>query len=97
MYVCVLCVFALGITFDTGGVSIKPASGMGLMRGDMGGGACVAASLLALGALGVRRPVVGLIPLCENTVSGGAVKPGDVVTAMSGKTIEVWCACGVLV
>ncbi len=79
----------IGITFDTGGVSIKPASGMGLMRGDMGGGACVASALLGLAALNVDGPVVGLIPLCENTVSGGAVKPGDVVTSMSGTTIEV--------
>ena len=72
-------------------MSIKPASGMGLMRGDMGGGACVVSALLGLASLNVERPVVGLVPLCENTVSGSAVKPGDVVTSMSGKTIEVRC------
>ena len=78
-----------GVTFDTGGVSIKPATNMGLMRGDMGGGACVAATLLGLAELNVRRSVVALVPLCENMVSGCAVKPGDVVTAMNGKTIAV--------
>lgn len=78
-----------GVTFDTGGVSIKPAANMALMRGDMGGAACVVSSLLGLAELNVRRSVVALVPLCENMVSGCAVKPGDVVTAMNGKTIEV--------
>lgn len=78
-----------GVTFDTGGISIKPSMGMGLMRGDMGGAACVVSSLLALGELGYRGSVVALAPLCENMPSGNAVKPGDVVTAMNGKSIEV--------
>ena len=81
-----------GVTFDTGGISIKPSMGMGLMRGDMGGAACVVSSVLALAQLGYRGPLVGLTPLCENMPSGCAVKPGDVVTAMNGKTIEV-CVC----
>ncbi len=81
-----------GVTFDTGGISIKPSGGMGLMRGDMGGAACVVSALLALAELGHRGKVVALVPLCENMPSGNAVKPGDVVTAMNGKTIEV-CVC----
>ena len=80
------------MTFDTGGISIKPSSGMGMMRGDMGGAACVVSSMLALAKLGYPGKVVGLTPLCENMPSGNAVKPGDVVTAMNGKSIEVrWC------
>lgn len=78
-----------GVTFDSGGISIKPSSGMGLMRGDMGGAACTVSSLLALAQLGYQKGVVALVPLCENMPSGNAVKPGDVVTAMNGKTIEV--------
>ena len=78
-----------GVTFDTGGISIKPSQGMGLMRGDMGGAAGVASTMLALAQLECQRKVVALIPLCENMPSGSAVKPGDVVTAMNGKTIEV--------
>ena len=77
------------MTFDTGGYSIKPSAKMGLMRGDMGGGACVVSAMLGLAELNETRSVVGLVPLCENMVSGCAVKPGDVLTAMNGKTIEV--------
>lgn len=77
------------MTFDTGGISIKPSMGMGLMRGDMGGAACVVSSVLALAQLGYRGGVVGLVPLCENMPSGCAVKPGDVVFAKNGKSIEV--------
>ena len=77
------------MTFDTGGISIKPASGMSLMRGDMGGAACAVSSLIALAQLECQKRVVALVPLCENMPSGNAVKPGDVVTAMNGKTIEV--------
>lgn len=78
-----------GITFDTGGISIKPAGEMDEMKFDM----CGAASVLGVfRALAVLRPainVVGLIPTCENMPDGGAVKPGDVVTTMSGQTVEI--------
>lgn len=77
------------MTFDTGGISIKPSSGMALMRGDMGGAAGVVSTVLALAQLECQKSVVALVPLCENMPSGNAVKPGDVVTAMNGKTIEV--------
>jgi aminopeptidase len=78
-----------GITFDSGGISIKPADGMGLMRGDMGGAATVVGAVYASAALGVRQHVIALTPLCENMPSGSAVKPGDVVVARNGKSIEV--------
>ena len=78
-----------GITFDTGGISIKPAPEMDEMKFDMGGAASVLGTFRALGALKPRLNVIGLIPTCENMPSGRAVKPGDVVTSMSGQTIEV--------
>ena len=78
-----------GVTFDSGGISIKPAAGMGLMKGDMGGAATVAGTFLAVASLGLPVSLVGLMPLCENMPSGTAVKPGDVVYAMNGKSIEV--------
>jgi leucyl aminopeptidase len=78
-----------GITFDTGGISIKPAPEMDEMKFDMGGAASVLGTFRALGALKPRINVVGLIPACENMPDGRAVKPGDVVTSMSGQTIEI--------
>jgi leucyl aminopeptidase len=78
-----------GITFDTGGISIKPAGEMDEMKFDMGGAASVLGTFRALGELKPRLNVIGLIPSCENMPSGRAVKPGDVVTSMSGQTIEV--------
>ena len=60
------------------------------MRGDMGGAACVMSSMIALAQLECQKSVVALVPLCENMPSGCAVKPGDVVTAKNGKTIEVF-------
>ena len=83
----------LGVTFDTGGISIKPAAKMGLMKGDMGGAAVVCATMLAIASLELPINVVALTPLCENMPSGSAYKPGDVVTAMNGKTIEVINMC----
>lgn len=79
----------VGVTFDTGGISIKPAAKMGLMKGDMGGAAVVCATMMAIAELKLPINVVGLTPLCENMPSGNAYKPGDVVTAMNGTTIEV--------
>lgn len=78
-----------GITFDTGGISIKPAAEMDEMKFDMGGAASVLGTFAALGELQPDVNVIGLIPSCENMPDGLAVKPGDVVTSMSGQTIEI--------
>jgi leucyl aminopeptidase len=78
-----------GITFDTGGVSLKPAAEMDEMKFDMCGAASVLGTFRALGEIQPAINVVGLIPSCENMNDGKAVKPGDVVTSMSGQTIEV--------
>lgn len=83
-----------GITFDSGGLSLKPAKSMETMKMDMGGGAAVLATMRAIAALGERGmpldvQVDGFIPACENMPSGHASRPGDIVTAMNGKTIEV--------
>ncbi|QBK05468.1 leucyl aminopeptidase [Hylemonella gracilis] len=78
-----------GITFDTGGISIKPAGEMDEMKFDMGGAASVLGAFRALAELQPAINVVGLIPSCENMPDGRAVKPGDVVTSMSGQTIEI--------
>lgn len=78
-----------GITFDSGGISIKPAPEMDEMKFDMGGAASVLGTFRALAELKPRLNVVGLIPSCENMPSGHAFKPGDVVTSLSGQTIEV--------
>jgi leucyl aminopeptidase len=78
-----------GITFDSGGISIKPAPEMDEMKFDMSGAASVLGVFRALAELKPAINVVGLIPACENLLSGRAVKPGDVVTSMSGQTIEI--------
>ncbi|MGI4777307.1 MAG: leucyl aminopeptidase [Janthinobacterium lividum] len=78
-----------GITFDTGGVSMKPAADMDEMKYDMCGAASVMGVFRALGEIKPAINVVGLIPSCENMNDGRAIKPGDVVTSMSGQTIEV--------
>ncbi len=78
-----------GITFDTGGISIKPAAEMDEMKFDMGGAASVLGTFAALAELQPPVNVVGVIPACENMPDGQAVKPGDVVTSMSGQTIEI--------
>jgi leucyl aminopeptidase len=78
-----------GVTFDTGGISIKPADGMHLMRTDMSGGAAVIATLLAVGQLRLPLRVTGLVPCAENHVSGAAYRPGDVVRQVNGTTTEV--------
>ena len=78
-----------GITFDTGGISIKPAGEMDEMKFDMCGAASVLGVFKALAELQPTLNVVGLIPACENMPDGRAVKPGDVVTSMSGQTIEI--------
>ncbi len=78
-----------GITFDCGGVSIKPAAEMDEMKFDMSGAASVLGVFRSLAALKPAINVVGLIPACENMINGRAVKPGDVVTSMAGQTIEI--------
>ncbi len=78
-----------GVTFDTGGNSIKPAAGMEDMKGDMGGAAAVIGLMHALAARKAKANVVGIIGLVENAVDGHAQRPGDIVTSMSGQTIEV--------
>ncbi|HEY0574995.1 MAG TPA: M17 family metallopeptidase [Pseudonocardia sp.] len=78
-----------GITFDTGGISIKPADGMHLMRTDMAGGGAVIAALLSIARLGLPLRVTGLVPAAENHVSGSAYRPGDIVRHYDGTTTEV--------
>src|SRR3954451_11278127 len=78
-----------GITFDTGGISIKPADGMERMKDDMAGGAAVICAMRAIGLLKPPINVVGIVPTTENMPGGRALKPGDVLTSASGKTVEV--------
>ena len=78
-----------GITFDTGGISIKPAAGMHLMRTDMSGGAAVIAALRGIAELGLPIRVTGLVPSAENHVSGSAYRPGDIVRHYGGRTTQV--------
>jgi leucyl aminopeptidase len=78
-----------GITFDTGGISLKPGAGMDEMKFDMGGAASVLGTFRAVADLQPKVNLIGLIPTCENMPSGSSTKPGDVVTSMSGQTIEV--------
>jgi leucyl aminopeptidase len=78
-----------GITFDTGGISIKPSLHMEMMKSDMSGGAAVLAAVHAIAALKVACNVTAIVPATENMPGGHALKPGDVVTAMDGTTIEV--------
>jgi leucyl aminopeptidase len=78
-----------GITFDTGGISIKPAEGMDRMKDDMAGGAAVLTAMRAMSILGAPMRVVGVIPSTENMPGGRAVKPGDVLVAANGTTVEV--------
>jgi leucyl aminopeptidase len=78
-----------GITFDTGGISIKPAAQMDEMKGDMGGAAAVIAAVKAIAELGLKVKVTGWVPTAENMPSGDAMRPGDVITMFDGTTVEV--------
>lgn len=78
-----------GVTFDTGGISIKPAAGMEDMKWDMGGAGAVAGAMLALATRKAKANVIGVMGLVENMPDGNAQRPGDVVTTMSGQTVEV--------
>lgn len=78
-----------GVTFDTGGISIKPAAGMDMMKWDMGGAGAVAGAIKALAGRKAKANVVGIVGLVENMPDGNAMRPGDIVTTMSGQTVEV--------
>ncbi len=78
-----------GITFDSGGISLKPGAEMDEMKYDMCGAASVLGVMQAVAEMGLKLNVVGVIPTCENMPSGRATKPGDIVTSMSGQTIEI--------
>ena len=78
-----------GLTFDAGGISLKPPKGMEDMKYDMSGGAAVLAAMTAVARLGVPRNVIGLVPSSENLLGAAAIKPGDVVTTRAGITVEV--------
>ncbi len=78
-----------GITFDSGGISLKPGAEMDEMKYDMCGAASVLGTIQAIAEMGLKLNVVGVIPTCENLPSGRATKPGDIVTSMSGQTIEI--------
>ena len=84
-----ICLVGKGITFDSGGISIKPSASMEEMKHDMSGAAAVVGALRACALLGIPHHVVGVIAAAENLPSATAYRPGDIVTAMSGKTIEV--------
>ena len=77
------------LTFDAGGISLKPADGMDEMKSDMGGGAAVLAGLGAIAELGLPVRIMAVVPACENMPGGHAYRPGDILTASNGKTIEV--------
>jgi leucyl aminopeptidase len=78
-----------GITFDTGGISIKPAEGMERMKDDMSGGAAVACAMRAIAQLQAPMRVIGVVPATENMPGGRAIKPGDILKSAAGKTVEV--------
>lgn len=78
-----------GVTFDTGGISIKPSAGMSDMKGDMHGSATVIGTMASIAASKLKRNVIGLVPATENMPSGTAIVPGDILTFMNGKTAEI--------
>ena len=84
-----LAIVGKGITFDSGGISIKPSANMGDMKGDMAGGAAVISAMKVIGQVGPKINVMGIVAATENMPGGGAQRPGDIVTTMSGKTIEI--------
>ena len=77
------------VTFDTGGLNLKPSDGLAGMHMDMSGGAAVAHAIIAAAKLGIKKRIIGLIPAAENMPSGESYRPGDILKSMSGKTIEV--------
>jgi leucyl aminopeptidase len=85
----VLALVGKGVTFDTGGLSLKPAEAMDRMKGDMSGGAAVAGAMLAIARLGGPFRVLAVIPMAENMPDGRATRPGDVIRGASGRTVEI--------
>lgn len=85
----VLGLIGKGITFDSGGISIKPSENMDKMKGDMAGGAAVVAAVCAIAKLQVPLKVIAIVPATENLPDGNAMKPGDVLTSAAGKTVEI--------
>ena len=77
------------MTFDSGGISIKPSQAMHEMKMDMSGGAAVLETVAAIAELGLELDVVAVIPSTENMPSGTATRPGDIITQLNGKTVEV--------
>src|SRR5579864_233437 len=84
-----IAVVGKGVCFDSGGISIKPSAGMEDMKGDMGGAACVVGLMHALASRKAKVNVVGIVGLVENMPDGDAIRPGDIITSMSGQTIEI--------
>ncbi len=84
-----VCLVGKGITFDTGGISLKPSGEMDEMKWDMSGAGSVLGTMRAVAEMKLKLNVIGVIPACENMPDGNATKPGDIVTSMSGQTIEV--------
>ncbi len=84
-----VCLVGKGITFDTGGISLKPGGEMDEMKWDMSGAGSVLGTLRAVAEMKLKLNVIGVIPACENMPDGNAIKPGDIVTSMSGQTIEI--------
>ena len=84
-----IAVVGKGVCFDSGGISIKPSAGMEDMKGDMGGAACVVGLMHVLAARKAKINVVGIVGLVENMPDGEAIRPGDIITSMSGQTIEI--------
>tara|TARA_B100001123_G_scaffold435397_1_gene563804 strand:+ start:4999 stop:6537 length:1539 start_codon:yes stop_codon:yes gene_type:complete len=85
----VLALVGKGVTFDTGGISIKPSADMDQMKHDMGGGAAVVGAMRAIGELQLPVRVIGIVPMVENMPGGKAIRPGDVLVSGCGKTVEV--------
>lgn len=78
-----------GVTFDSGGINLKPSGSLEDMKMDMAGAAAVAATLITIAKLGIKDKVIGVIPIVENMPSGNATRPGDIVTSYAGKTVEI--------
>lgn len=85
----VIALIGKGITFDSGGISLKPSKKLWEMKTDMAGAAAVLEAMKAISLLGIKKNVIAVIPLTENMPDGGALKPGDVVGSLSGKTVEI--------
>jgi len=78
-----------GVTFDSGGLSLKPPPRMIAMKRDMAGAACVLAAMKAIARLGLQTNIMAILPLCENMPGGNALQPGEIISTLSGKTVEV--------